>query len=209
MAITNGYATLAQVKSALRITDTVDDALIELAIEAASREIDAYCARVFYNMGSGSRFFTASDPYFCPIDDLITITELATALTSNGNYDTVWSNPTTGQNNGDFQLEPLNAAYPTDGIVSPTTGIRALWRYLFPTIGGNALVRVTGTWGWSAIPTPIKQAAVIQSTRIFKRNDSPLGVAGFGDMGVMRISSQLDPDVRQLIEPYKLARNFA
>lgn len=209
MAITNGYATLAQVKSALRITDTVDDALIELAIEAASREIDAYCARVFYNMGSGSRFFTASDPYFCPIDDLITITELATALTSNGNYDTVWANPTAGQNNGDFQLEPLNAAYPTDGIVSPTTGIRALWRYLFPTIGGNALVRVTGTWGWSAIPTPIKQAAVIQSTRIFKRNDSPLGVAGFGDMGVMRISSQLDPDVRQLIEPYKLARNFA
>jgi hypothetical protein len=208
MAITNGYATLAQVKSALRITDTVDDALIELAVEAASREIDAYCSRVFYNMGSGSRFFSASDPYFCPIDDLISITELATALTSNGNYDTVWA-PSSGQNNGDYQLEPLNAAYPTDGIVSPTTGIRALWRYLFPTIGGNALVRVTGTWGWSAIPTPIKQATVIQATRIFKRNDSPLGVAGFGDMGVMRISSQLDPDVRQLIEPYKLARNFA
>jgi Phage gp6-like head-tail connector protein len=209
MAITNGYATLAQVKSALRITDTVDDALIELAIEAASREIDAYCARVFYSMGTASRFFSATDPYFCPIDDLTEITELATALTSNGNYDTVWANPSTGQNNGDYQLEPLNATAPTDGILQPYTGIRALWRYLFPTIGGNALVRVTGTWGWASVPTPIKQAAVIQSTRIFKRNDSPLGVAGFGDMGVMRISSQLDPDVRQLIEPYKLARNFA
>ena len=209
MAITNGYATLAQVKSALRITDTVDDAMLEVNIETASRLIDGYCSRVFYNMGSSARFFAASDPYFCPIDDLISITEVATALTSNGNYDTVWANPTTGQNNGDYQLEPLNAAYPTDGIVSPSTGIRALWRYLFPTIGGNALVRVTGTWGWSATPIAITQATIMQASRIYKRADSPLGVAGFGDMGAMRVSSQLDPDVRQLIEPYKLARNYA
>lgn len=209
MAVTNGYATLAQVKSSLRLTDNIDDPLIELAIEAASREIDSYCSRVFYNMGTSARFFSASDPYFCPIDDLISITELATALTSNGNYDTVWANPTAGQNNGDYQLEPLNATAPTDGIISPYTGIRALWRYLFPTIGGNALVRVTGTWGWASIPTPVKQACVIQAARIFKRNDSPLGVAGFGDMGVMRVSSQMDPDVRQLIEPYRLTRNFS
>lgn len=209
MAITNGYATLAQVKAALRITDSVDDALIELAINSASRLIDAYCARVFYSMSSSYRFFSASDPYFCPIDDAQTVTEVATALTSNGNYDTIWANPSSGQNNGDYQLEPLNASYPTDGITSPTTGIRALWRYLFPTIGGNALVRVTGTWGWSAVPDAITQATVIQASRIFKRNDSPLGVAGFGDLGVMRVSSQLDPDVRQLVEPYRRVNGFA
>jgi hypothetical protein len=209
MAITNGYCTLAQVKSALRITDTVDDAMLELAVEAASREIDGFCGRVFYNMGSSSRFFAASDPYFCPIDDLISITELATALTSNGNYDTVWANPTSGQNNGDYQLEPLNATYPTDGIVAPSTGIRALWRYLFPTIGGNALVRVTGTWGWSSVPTAITQATIIQASRVFKRLDSPLGVAGFGDFGAIRVSGSIDADVRQLIEPYRLTRNLA
>lgn len=200
--ITNGYATLSDVKSALRITDTVDDTLLELAVESASRLIDAYCARVFYNMGSQVRYFSASDPYFCPIDDLISITELATAATSNGNYDVVWANYVNGAP-GDYQLEPLNAAYPTDGIVSPTTGIRARWRYLFPTIGGNAMVRVTGTWGWDTVPVAVKAATVIQASRIFKRNDSPLGVAGFGDMGVMRVSSQLDPDVRQLVESYR------
>jgi len=32
VAITNGYATLAQLKSSLTITDTSDDALLELAI---------------------------------------------------------------------------------------------------------------------------------------------------------------------------------
>jgi hypothetical protein len=209
VAITNGYATLAQVKSALRITDSVDDAMLEVNIETASREIDGYCSRVFYSMGTASRFYAASDPYFCPIDDAITVTEVATALTSNGNYDTIWANPTTNQNNGDYQLEPLNAAWPTDGIVSPSTGIRALWRYLFPTIGGNALVRVTGTWGWPSVPIAITQATIMQAARLYKRADSPLGVAGFGDMGAMRVSSQLDPDVRQLIEPYKLARNYA
>jgi hypothetical protein len=203
MALTNAYATVAQVKASLRITDSVDDTLIENAIAAASRLIDGYCSRVFYNMGTGSRFYAASDPYFCPIDDCISISEVATALTSNGNYDTVWANPTSNQNNGDYQVEPLNAAYPTDGIVAPITGVRALWRYLFPTIGGNALVRVTGTWGWSAVPDPVTQACIIQSARIYKRNDSPTGVMGFGDMGIVRVGTQLDPDVRQLLESYR------
>ena len=202
MAITNGYATLDQVKSALKIIDNIDDTLLELAVEAASREIDAYCGRVFYDMGSGSRFYAASDPYFCPIDDCQSVTQIATAVTSNGNYDTVWANPSAGQNNGDYQVEPLNAAYPTDGIIAPITGVRALWRYLFPTIGGNALVKVTGTWGWASTPTAVKQATVILASRIFKRNDSPMGVAGFGDMGVMRIS-RTDPDVAALVDPYR------
>ena len=208
MAITNGYATLAQVKASLRITDSVDDSLIELAINSASRLIDAYTARVFYNLGTQARFFSATDPYFCPIDDAQSITEVATALTSNGNYDTIWANPTANQNNGDYQVEPLNAAYPTDGIVAPITGVRALWRYLFPTIGGNALVRVTGTWGWASVPDAITQACVIQAARIFKRNDSPLGIAGFGDMGVLRVGRALDPDVQQLVEPYRRINGF-
>lgn len=208
MAISNGYATLAQVKASLRITDSVDDALIELAIESASRLIDSYCARVFYDMGTQARFFAATDPYFCPIDDCQVVTQVATALTSNGNYDTVWANPTANQNNGDYQIEPLNAAYPTDGIVAPITGVRALWRYLFPTIGGNALVRVTGQWGWASTPIAITQACVLQSARIFTRNNSPLGVAGFGDLGIMRVSNQLDPDVRQLVEPFRKINGF-
>ena len=36
MAIVNGYCTLAEVKSALRLTDNVDDGLIEMVIVAGS-----------------------------------------------------------------------------------------------------------------------------------------------------------------------------
>lgn len=208
MPSTTRYASVADVKASLRITDTVDDSLIDVALGAASDQIDSYCNRVFYNMGTAVRYYSANDPYFCPIDDLISISELATAVTSNGNYDTVWANYVNGAP-GDYQLEPLNAAYPTDGLMSPTTGIRALWRYLFPTLGNNALVRVTGVWGWSAVPSAVKAATIIQAARLFKRNDSPNGVIGFGDLGVTRVSNILDPDVRMLLEPYILTRMFA
>ena len=48
MAVANGYASLAEVKAAARITDTVDDALLEIAIESASRAIDGHTHRNFY-----------------------------------------------------------------------------------------------------------------------------------------------------------------
>ena len=54
--VTNGYCTLAQLKSSLRITDNVDDELLELAIESASREIDQACERFFYELDSQARY---------------------------------------------------------------------------------------------------------------------------------------------------------
>jgi hypothetical protein len=38
--------------------------------------------------------------------------------------------------------------------------------------------------------------------RQFKRYDSPTGVMGFGDLGVMRVGAQ-DPDIQALLMPFK------
>lgn len=46
--IINGLCTLADVKSALRVTDTVDDDRISLAIDSASRWIEGACNRRFW-----------------------------------------------------------------------------------------------------------------------------------------------------------------
>lgn len=208
MAITNGYATLAEVKASLRITDSVDDTLLELAIESASRSIDEFAGRVFYSQGSAVRFFAAESAEFVAIDDLISISELATSSGSNNEFDLVW----TGYNAGspvDYQLEPLNNSAATDGVVQPVTGIRSRITYSFPVLGQVALVRVTGTWGWSAIPTAIKQATVIQAARYFKRNDSPLGVLSAPDLGYIRVGSRLDPDVEMMISGYRRVRGVA
>jgi len=198
MAITNGYATLTDVKNALRITDAMDDSLLETAIESASRMIDGFTARTFYNAGTATRDFAATDSINLIIDDAISVSEVK-ATDEKGSTYTIY-----GVN--DYQLEPVNSR--SDGLYFPYTGIRAVNTYSWPVVDQQALVRVTGVWGWAQIPTAIKQATIIQSSRLFKRLDSPLGVLGMGDMGQIRVSRYLDPDVEQLAMPYRIMRNF-
>jgi hypothetical protein len=197
MAITNGYCTLADVKSALRITDAVDDSLIELSIEAASREIDGYCQRAFYPT-TGTRVFNSTSSLLCETDDIISVTTLKTS-NDGVSYNDTWAV-------SDFQLEPLNGV--TAGLAQPYTRIRAIGALVFPiwavtgTYTNFAGVQVAGVFGWASVPTAVKQATILLAMRQFKRYDSPLGVAGFGDIGVMRVG-RVDPDVEALLMPFK------
>ena len=201
MAIVNGYASLADVKAALRIpsADTIDDSLLETAIESASRMIDSYTARTFSNAGTAVRNFAATDPLTCIIDDAISVTTVQSTDEIGSTY-TTWTAT-------DYQLEPLNSR--SDGLYMPYTGLRAVNTYTFPVVDQQALVRVTAVWGWATVPTAIKQATIIQSSRLFKRLDSPLGVLGMGDLGQIRVSRYLDPDVEQLAMPFRIMRNFS
>jgi hypothetical protein len=208
MTITNGYATRNQVKAALRIgtADTLDDDLIDNCVGAASRLIDGYCNRRFWQTGTAeARVYQAEDSFYCSIDDIAgTALTLKTSTQADGTFDLTWSR-------SDYQLEPLNGNL--DGLTWSYDKIRAVGDYLFPTVNANygeqALVQVTAIFGWPSVPEPITQATIIQASRIFKRYDSPLGVAGFGDLGAIRVSRFLDPDMAQLVEPYRRMRIFA
>jgi hypothetical protein len=195
MAITNGYCTIQQVKDALRISDAVDDSLLELSIEAASREIDAYCQRVFYPT-TATRTFQPDSSYLCEIDDLVSITSLKTS--TDNSWDTTW-----GAN--DYQLEPTNGI--VGGLAQPFTRIRAVGNYIFPygiyeqPMLRVQTVQVAGVFGWSAVPLDVRMACILQAQRLFKRFDSPLGVLGMGDMGTIRVS-RVDSDVQALLAPY-------
>ena len=195
MAITNGYATLTQVKAALRITDAIDDSLIELAIEAASRQIDSHTERVFYST-TATRVYAPRDWQICEIDDLVSLTTLKSSSNADAVFDVTWSVT-------DYQLEPLNGI--AGGITTPYTQIRAIDDLVFPLDSGEATVQVTGVFGFSSVPTEVKQAAVLLASRIFKRNDSPLGVAGFGDLGAIRVS-RIDPDIESMLSAWKKIR---
>ena len=208
MPITNGYATRNQVKAALRIgtADTLDDDLIDNCVGAASRLIDGYCNRRFWQSGTAeARVFQAEDSFYCSIDDIAgTALTLKTSTQADGTFDLTWSR-------SDYQLEPLNGNL--DGLTWSYDKIRAVGDYLFPTVNANygeqALVQVTAVFGWPSVPEPVTQATIIQASRIFKRYDSPLGVVGFGDLGQIRVSRYLDPDMAQLVEPYRRMRIFA
>jgi hypothetical protein len=204
MAITNGYATLAEVKAAARITDNIDDSLLELAIESSSRDLDAYTERVFYSTGATAvtRVYIPQDIYLVETDDIISVQTLKSDSTGNGTFDITWDTT-------DFQLEPLNGR--AGGIDTPFTRIRAIGEYLWPVYeprnvnSNQASVQVTGVFGFASIPIAVKQATILASLRAYKRYESPTGVLGFSDMGVVRIG-RLDPDVQRLVDPYRKVR---
>jgi hypothetical protein len=196
MAITDGYCTLAMLKASLRITDGIDDSLLELAIESASREIDGSAERKFTST-SGTRVYNPTDPFLLVTDDIVSIT---TVKTSNDgvSFDTTWAA-------SDFQLEPLNGI--AGGLTTPATRIRAIGNYLWPTwaVGSTAAneasVQIVGVFGWASVPVAIQQACVILAMRIYKRLDSPLGMIQ-NDMGAMRVG-RFDPDVEALVAPFR------
>jgi hypothetical protein len=203
MAITNGYTTLQEVKDILRLGTAVsdDDSLLERCVESASRHIERYCERTF-TAGSATRVYAPNDSYLTETDDIISITTLKTSTSADGVFDTTWTA-------SDYQLEPLNGI--AGGVYTPYTQIRAVGDYLFPTVNfpnpqGEATVQVVGLFGWgTAVPTDIRQACNLLAVREFKRYDSPLGVAGFGEIGVVRVS-RTDPDIESLLAPFRKIR---
>jgi len=201
MAITNGYATLSDVKAALRITDNIDDTLLELCVESASRDIDGICDRVFYQTADDTRTYVPTDSFLVETDDIVSLTSLKTS-SSGETFDITWDAT-------DYQLEPLNQQ--AGGIETPQYRIRAIGSYLFPVWepsnvnAQEATVQVVGTFGFSSVPTAVKQATILLAMRHYKRYDSPLGIAGFSDIGAIRISSR-DYDIASLVMPFKKVR---
>jgi len=200
VAVTNGYVSLDLVKKSLRITDDIDDDILELSIGAASREIDGYCERVFYST-TETRVFVPRDSFTVEIDDLTSLTTLKTS-TGGDTFDETWAAT-------DYQLEPVNGV--AGGLESPATIIRAIGDYVFPTFEPRnvnhyeATVQVTGTFGFTPVPVAIQQAALLLTLRQYRRYDSPLGVAGFDEMGAVRVG-RVDPDVQKLIDPFRRLR---
>jgi len=201
MPVVNGYASLKDLKSALRIQDSVDDGLLEIALESSSRLIDEYTMRSFYNAGTATRIFVPESKDVVSIDDAISISNVAVSTNFNKTFDLVWSA-------NDYQTEPLNNV--SDGLDGwPITRLRAVNTYEFPFDEYEvATVQVTGVWGWSAVPIAVKQASIIQAMRIFKRLDSPLGVISSPDTGYFRVSSRIDPDVAMLVNSYRKTRHL-
>lgn len=192
MAIVNGYATLADLKARLGIgvSDVTDDSVLENVVEAVSRWIDHYCNRRFYSAAE-TRYYTAESPVVLWTDDLVSITSLATDDDGDRVYETAWAAT-------DYDLEPYNAALSGE----PYTAIRIApnGSYTFPSTRKG--VKITGTFGYPAIPDAVAEACLLQSSRVFRRKDAPLGVVGSPEIGQAVTLGRVDPDVRALLQGY-------
>jgi len=190
------YVALSELKSALGITSSTDDAFLNLAIGAAETAINDLCGRKFTADGSASARTYRAQPYICVTDDVSTLTGLVVKTDTNGDgtFDTTWSS-------SDYQVEPLNSLVKGRSV----NNLRAVGSYTFPVYGdGLASVEVTAKWGWPAVPDPIEQATLMMASRLYGRKASPMGVIGVGDFGPVRISRS-DPDVAHMLMDYRRA----
>ena len=202
MAITNGYCTQNELKTFVGIptSDTADDTLIDDAVNAASRQIDAFCGRYFYEDGSTSarKFFT-NDLYRLRVDDISTTTGLVVKYDDDddGTYEETVSS-------SDYQVLPIN------GIVGGITGnpfyiIELIsdgnheWPLDFSSNRPRA--EITAKWGYASVPEQIKQATLMLASELFAMRNAPLGVAGVGDFGVVNI--QQNREITRLIAPFR------
>lgn len=205
------YCTVAQVKAALNIAvdDTREDDRIELAIAATTQAIDDYCDRSLIAAGTATavRVFVPDSDRVCTVDDIGSVTSLVvkTDGAGDGTWDTTWAST-------DYQLEPVVNRRGQQSL--PYTRIRAIGDHLFPILPsrnypGQATVQVTARWGWPEQPPIVAKVAVLQAVRMYKRDQAPFGVTGFGDMGAMRITRSLDPDVQAHLDPFKRIEGYA
>lgn len=202
MAITNGYATRDEIKDWIGVKVDDFDLKLDNVVTSVSRWIDQRCQRHFWQATAQARPFDTCDAHVLDLgyfNDVTTITEVATDENRDGTYENVWSA-------SDYQRAPVDAL---TGAPEPRPyrKLRALGGRTWPQrvcTDRLGLIRVTGTWGWPAVPAAVNQACLIQGHRIFNRPNSPAGMIGFADFGVVRMQGRLDPDVAAMVDPYQL-----
>lgn len=207
MAITNGYCTQNELKGFVGIptSDSEDDNLLDDAVNAASRQIDAYCGRVFYgDANATARKYFATDQYRLQVEDFYTTAGLVVKYDDNddGTFETTVSAT-------DYQTLPINSV--AGGIVTTPFYIIELiassanqWPIDYSS--NRATVEITAKWGWSAVPEQIRQATQMLASELFAMRNAPLGVAGVGDFGVVNI--QQNREITRMIAPFRKGTIF-
>jgi hypothetical protein len=196
--LTNAYATADEYRAALQIRDVTDDDRLIIALNAASRQVDAYTGRRFWQDGSvATRQYRAMDHELVVVDDISTVTGLVVKIDDglDGTFATTLTITT------HFVLEPFNAA--DDTPVRPYEEITLVdsGAGVFPC-GARPGVQVTASFGWPAVPDDVKLATIIQAQMLYKAGDAALGVLQGGIDGNSFRVGRVHPTAVGLLESF-------
>ena len=196
------YATLAQFKAAVGITDSTDDTALQNVLDATDTLIDLHCDRkTGFGTATETRYYTAEDYQYVLTDDLVSVTTLQTDDDANGTYETTWTA------NTDFMLAPANAAL--DGFPYTEIDTSVSWPRNFPKDVYRG-VKVLGVFGFPSVPAAVVQAEIIQAGAVWSSRTSPFGVIGSADLGgILRQTRALHPEAALILEPYRKRNGLA
>lgn len=199
------YASVADVRTALRVADFDDDPAITVALTAAEAMIDAHCGQRFAVPNSATaRTFIADwcSPLLQLRSPIANTAGLAVAvdLDGDGSYETTVAASA-------WQLQPLDGVGPDGRTGWPYTSLLRLDGAYWPALtSGRPGVQITARWGWAATPAPVRSATILLAAELWKLNDAPLGTGTFG-ANALRIED--NAGVVSLLGPYRLAHAIA
>jgi len=188
------YAGVAALKVRMKIPidDTTWDTTLAEQLAVASRQVDNSTGRRFWlDPTATARTFNPRYRVVCDDDgELLMVDDIGseTGLIVEVGSGTAWTTVTV------VETDPDNAivrGWAVEGLRRSDLVSWYAWR--------GQRVRVTARWGWPRIPDEVGEATLIQAGRLFKRKESPEGVMGTAEWGVIRLS-RVDPDVQALIQ---------
>ena len=173
----------------------VDDDAADLALESASDQIDGWCGRRFDSDGEvgdpATRDLRAKRPDWVSIPDAVSLSRVEVRRSPASAWETLAAS--------DWELQRS----PRFGDDRPYTSLSSPTRR-FPCSPVGQLsnnVRLTGVFGWAAVPTGVTQATIILAARLMGRGGTPYGAQ---EIGAVTVFVRLDdPDVLRLLRTYR------
>jgi hypothetical protein len=196
------YATVAELAEHLGWTDnlyggtvvsTEKTAKMTRALTAASDAVDEDTHRVFTTSTSETRNLMSYGGDLLWVPDLVSVSAIVVDDNADGTYETTLAA-------ADYELHrKFNApsAWPHEYIAR----FDDYWPRPEFSDRLRKVIRITGVWGWSAVPEGIKQATLLLASRYVQRGNAALGVQSVGDLGGFGIRST-DPDYMALIDRF-------
>ncbi len=172
----------------------------EEAVEVASVWANQYTGRQFHKSDPddtpvpSARYFEASGDKV-NITDCYSITSVATDTADAGTYSTTVAASS-------YQLLPVNGFDDLLGAV-PYTAIKQLSYGVWPCGYRERPIKVTGLWGWTAVPTNVKRAVAIVVQDLLRDPESNFGGLSVDANGVV-LGSRVPTRSLTLIQPYVL-----
>ena len=216
------YATTADVFAQLSSIPSSQQAqytsLLTGLLNVASRAVDGFCDRIFYDEGAATRYFdgNGTNRLVIPGRDIRSVTSLQVLWVEGsdftGNFYVQFSGDgVTPPSN--FRLEPANPGFagkagdtnlrPYERIVIPEQLVQGTTGWIPTFTQGKRTVKISASWGWPVIPDEINLVTTKIAVRLFLGSESSLS----GLQGDPEISPQLNlRNILDVSDLYTLTR---